>query len=100
MSAKEWWKVVFLDKKEFNLDSPYSFQKYWHAKSFPEDNYSTRHDGGGSLMICVAFSSSGKLKLQFVSGWQNAVDYIKVLNDLSHTRRASSMWRRMDFSAR
>ena len=31
----------------------------------------------------VGFSSSGKLKLQFVSGWQKAADYVKMLNELS-----------------
>ena len=30
--------------------------------------------------------SSGKLKLQFVSGRQNAADYVKMLNDLSLTQ--------------
>ena len=30
-----------------------------------------------------AFSSSGKHKLQFVSGRQKAADYVKILNDLS-----------------
>ena len=30
-----------------------------------------------------ALSSSGKLKLQFVSGRQKAADYVKMLNDLS-----------------
>ena len=83
MSAKEWWKFVFSDEKKYNLDSPDGFQKYWHAKNFPEENYSTRNSGGGSLMIRWAFSSSGKLKLQFVSGRQKAADYVKMLNDLS-----------------
>ena len=67
MSAKEWQKIVFTDKKKFNLDGPNSFQKYWHAKNFPEENYSTRYSEGGS-MIWEAFSSSGKLELQLVSG--------------------------------
>ena len=31
------------------------------------------------------FLSSGKLKLQFVSGQQKAADYVKMLNDFSHT---------------
>ena len=53
-------------------------------KKFTEENYSTRHSGGGSLMIWVgSFSSSGKLKLQFVCGRQKAADYVKMLNDLS-----------------
>ena len=51
MSAKELRKVVFLVEKKFMLDSPDGFQKYWHAKNFPEENYSTRHRGGGPLMI-------------------------------------------------
>ena len=51
ISAKEWWKVLFSDEKKFNLDGRDCFQKCWHAKNFPEENYSTRHRGGGSLMI-------------------------------------------------
>ena len=38
MSAKEWRKLVFLDKKKFNLDRPDGFQKYWHTKNFAEEN--------------------------------------------------------------
>ena len=84
MSAKEWRKVVFSDEKKFNLDSPDGFQKYLHAKYFPEDKYSTKHSGGGSLMILGGgYLSSGKLKLQFVRGRQKATDYVKMLNDLS-----------------
>ena len=91
MSAKEWQKVVFSDEKKFNSDSPDGFQKYWHAKKIPEENYSTRQSGGGSLMIWEAFSSSGKLKLQFVTGRQKAADYLKMLNDLSLAQK----WRRL-----
>ena len=50
ISAKEWQKV-FLDKKKFNLNSLNDFQKYWHAKYFPEENCSTRHSGRESLRI-------------------------------------------------
>ena len=82
MSAKEWRKVVFSEEKKFNLNSPDDFQKYWHAKNFPEENYATRHSGGGSLMIGGG-GASGKLKLQFVSGRQKAADYVKMLKDLS-----------------
>ena len=71
MRAKEWRKVVFSDEKKFNLDGPDGFQKYWHAKIFLEENYSTRHSRGGYLMVGGGiFSYSGKLKLQFVSGRQ------------------------------
>ena len=98
MSAKEWWNFVFLYEKKFNLDDFDGFQKYWHAKKFPEENYSTRsRGGGGSHMMGVGgdwgFSSSGKLKLQFVSGRQKAADYVKMLNDLSLVQESCHLCR-------
>ena len=86
MSAKVWRKVVFSDEKKFNLDGPNVLQKYWHVKKIPEKNYSTRYGGGGSFMILGILSSSGKLKVQFVSGRQKTSDYVKMLNDLSPAR--------------
>ena len=38
ISAKDWWKVGFSDKKKFNLDGLSGFQKDWHAKNFPKEN--------------------------------------------------------------
>ena len=63
-------KVFFSDEKKFNLDYPDGFQKYWHANNFPDENYSTGHSGGGSLMIWGAFSYSGKLNLFVVNKMQ------------------------------
>ena len=54
---------------------------YRYAKNFPRKNYSTRHSGGGSLMIEEAFSSPEKLK--YVSSRPKTADYVKLLNDLS-----------------
>ena len=51
MSAQERQKVIFSDEKEVNLDGPDGFQNYWHAKKFPEENYSTRHSRTGSFII-------------------------------------------------
>ena len=84
MSAEEWQKVVFSDENIFNLDGQDGFQRYWRAKHFPEENYSTKpsgYEGGGG------FSNSGKLKFQFVCGRQKAADYVKMLNDLSVTQK-------------
>ena len=38
------------------------------------------------------FSSSGKLKPQFVSGRQKAVDYVKMLNYLSLAQEERRLW--------
>ena len=51
MIAKEWQKVVFSNEKKFNFDGLDGFRKFWHAKNFPVENYSTRQSGGGFLMI-------------------------------------------------
>ena len=74
-------KSCFLGRTEIQFR-----QSRWFSvlarKNFPEENYSTRHSGGRSHDL-EAFSSSGKIKRQFVSGRQKAADYVKMLNDLS-----------------
>ena len=79
-------KSCFLGREEIQFRAPDGSQKYLHAKKLTEENYSTKRSGEGSLMIGGGgggFSSSRKLKLQFVSGQQKAADYVKMLNDLS-----------------
>ena len=82
MSAKEWRKVFSVEKK-FNLDGSDNFQKYWHAKKIPVENYSTRHCGR-ELIIGGGGAShlQENIKLQFVCGRQKAADYVKMLNYL------------------
>ena len=55
------------------------FQKRITQEGIVEEDLLWSGEGGG-------FSSAGKLKLQFVSGWQKAVDYVKMLNNLSFTQ--------------
>ena len=84
MSAKEWRKVVFSNEKKFNLNGPNGFLNYWLAKNFPKENYSRRLSGKDLLRSGVeGFSSSGKFKLQFVSGQPKAAGFVKLLNDFS-----------------
>ena len=83
MSAKEWQKVVFSNEKKFNLDGSDGFQKYWHAKNFLEQNYSTRYSGGGFLIIWEASHRQENLDYNLSAVNKKAADYVKMLSDLS-----------------
>ena len=69
MSAKEWRRVVFSDEKKFNFDGPDGTQKIFQMRITQQGivEEDLLWSGGG-------FSSSGKLKLQFVCGRQKAAD--------------------------
>ncbi|CAF2814923.1 unnamed protein product [Rotaria sp. Silwood2] len=51
----EWNKVIWSDKKKFNFDGPDGFSYYWHDLRKEGEIFSTRVQGGGSVMIWASF---------------------------------------------
>ena len=81
MSAKEW--RCFLGGKEIQFRWSRWLSEVLACKKFSGRELLNKAKWrGGSLTISEAFLSSGKLEVQFVSGWQKAADFVKMLNNL------------------
>ena len=79
--GETWLKVIFSDEKRFNLDGPDGNAYYWHDIRKEKLIFSRRQAGGGSVMVWGAFSSEGKLGIQFCTGRMNSKQYTNILED-------------------
>ena len=55
-------------EKNFNLDGPDGFSYYQHDLGKEEKIFSSRTQGGGSIMIGASFGWGGKSLICFVDG--------------------------------
>ncbi|KAF0708957.1 hypothetical protein AaE_013030 [Aphanomyces astaci] len=76
-----WKRVVFSDEKQFNLDGPDGYQKYWHDKRQPKQQRMNRQQGGGSVMIWAAFSWLRKSRIALLQGRQDSETYVYTLSE-------------------
>ncbi|RAW39304.1 hypothetical protein PC110_g4446 [Phytophthora cactorum] len=67
-----WESTNFSDEKKFNLDGPEGYKFYSHDLRQPTQSYVRRQNGGGSVMVCGAFSDKGKSKLAILRDRQNS----------------------------
>lgn len=66
--TNEWDRVIFSDEKKFNLDGPDGWAYYWHDLRKEKRIFAKRQQGGGSVMIWLAFSNEGRTEAVVIDG--------------------------------
>ena len=67
-TKEKWETVVFSDEKKFDLDGPDGSLYYWHDLRREKQLFKKKTFGVGSLLVCGAFSPSGKADLVVMEG--------------------------------
>ncbi len=78
--TNQWHRVIFSDEKRFNLDGPDGWAYYWHDLRKDELVFSKRQQGGGSIMIWLAFSWDRATPVVFVEENITATRYKNILS--------------------
>lgn len=65
-------KTIFSEEKESNLDSPDNLSFYWYYPRREGRIFSKRQNGGGGVMLWVAFPALGQSELAILLGNQDS----------------------------
>jgi hypothetical protein len=76
----EWNRTLFSDEKRFNLDGPGGWSSYWHDLRREPLIFSTRQQGGGSVMVWLAISHQRTAPICFIEGTLTSSRYIQLLS--------------------
>ena len=77
----DWKYVIFSDGKKLNMDGPDGFAHYWHDLRKEPRYFSTRQQGGQSVMVWGAIAYDGTSNLVFISEKQDSKVYCNVLEE-------------------
>ena len=77
----DWSKIVWSDRRKFNLDGPDGLRCYWHDLRTDPKNFSKRQFGGGSVMIWGAFVSNTIFAIHIMEGNYNSEKYTDMLEE-------------------
>lgn len=80
-NAIDWKSVIFTDEKKFNLDGPDGLACYWHDLRKEPERFSSRQQGGRSVMVWGAISYKGTIGLNGIEGTMDSKYYCNVLEE-------------------
>ena len=82
VGPSKWRRTIFTDEKRFCLDGPDGTAHNWRDTRLPRTCFSKRQKGGGGIMVWGRIGWRGKTPLVFVTNKVNAVEYVRVLEEV------------------
>lgn len=81
-NVEQWNHWIFSDEKKFNLDGPDGLAYYWHDLRKENKFFSTRQNGGGSVMVWAGFWWTGRTEIFFCDKNFNSAAYQTMLTNV------------------
>ncbi|GBN52854.1 Transposable element Tc3 transposase [Araneus ventricosus] len=75
------WLSFSVMERKGNPDGSEGNIKYWHDLLKEPRSFFSRECGGGSVMVCAAFSFNGQMGSAYLHGRQNSPKYIETLEN-------------------